>query len=166
MAKPSTRADKRAASERSRARVIFLGALILSAAILAAWFPVGALLNQRSALAAANSQLHQLRTQDSALAQERKNLSSSSEISRLAREQYQLVSPGQEAYQVLPPSGASSGLTPYAGDPGAQGPVAPSASVELPPGMTTTTVPGHAKAPATSSSGIISRMLHALEFWR
>jgi hypothetical protein len=139
---------------------------VLSVAILAAWFPVGALLNQRSALAAANSQLHQLRAQDTALGQERKNLNSSSEISRLAREQYQLVSPGQQAYQVLPPAGASSGLTPYAGDPGAQGPVAPSASVELPPGMTTTTVPGHSKAHTASSPGLFNRMLHALEFWR
>ena len=34
------------------------------------------------------------------MAQEKKNLSDSSEIGRIAREQYQLVSPGQQAYEV------------------------------------------------------------------
>ena len=52
------------------------------------------------------------------MAQEKKNLSDAGEIGRIAREQYQLVSPGQQAYEVLPPSGATAAGTPYAGDPG------------------------------------------------
>jgi hypothetical protein len=86
------------------------------------------------------------------------------------------VSPGQQAYEVLPPSGAAATGTPYAGDPGSDGPVTPSATPELPPGgvtTTTTTSTSHAHQdgthPATtpsSSGGFVSRMMHSLEFWR
>ena len=71
-----------------------------------------------------------LRKQDVALAQEKKNLSNADEIGRIAREQYQLVSPGQQAYEVLPPAGSSATGTPYAGDPGSTAPVAPTAASE------------------------------------
>jgi hypothetical protein len=112
-----------------------------------------------------------MHAQDAALAQERKNLNAAAEISRLAREQYQLVSPGQQAYEVLPPAGTSgaTGLNPIA-----NGPVAPSASAELPPGGTGTTTQKQSQG-ATGSSGnengssqesAFTRMLHALEFWR
>ena len=95
---------------------------------------------------ARQAQLAALHKQDAALAQEKKNLSDAGEIGRIAREQYQLVDPGQQAYEVLPPSGAAAAGTPYAGDPGSAGPATPSATPELPPGgVTTTTTPaGHA----------------------
>jgi cell division protein FtsB len=148
---------------------MLLGAAVLSAAILAAWFPASSLLRQRANLASATTQLHQLHQQDAALAQERKNLSSSAEIARIAREQYQLVNPGQSAYQVLPPSGSTNGAAGPASDPASGTPVAPSASVELPPGGTTATTQPGGTTKATSgggSSSLVSRMLHALEFWR
>jgi cell division protein FtsB len=163
-----------------RARLVFVGALVASAIVLFAWFPAGSLLSQRTNLHGAEAELHGLHTQDSALAQENKNLSDAGEIGRIARAQYQLVSPGQQAYEVLPPSGAASAGTAYAGDPGSDGPVTPSANSELPPGgvtTTTTTTPG---APASaartsaagtkgtstpSSGGFVARMEHALEFW-
>jgi cell division protein FtsB len=85
-----------------RARLAFLGALVVSAIVLFAWFPASSLLSQRSNLTAAQAQLGALHKQDAALAQERKNLSDAGEIGRIAREQYQLVSPGQQAYEVLP----------------------------------------------------------------
>jgi cell division protein FtsB len=160
-----------------RARLAFLGAVVASAIILFAWFPASSLLSQRSTLAGNEAELGALHKQDAALAQEKKNLSDTGEIGRIAREQDQLVSPGQQAYQVLPPSGAAAAGTPYAGDPGSDGPVTPSATPELPPGgVTTTTTP--ATAPASShgsgrsggtaptSGGLLSRMAHALEFWR
>ncbi len=160
-----------------RARLAFLGAVVASAIILFAWFPASSLLSQRSNLAGNEAELGALHKQDAALAQEKKNLSDTGEIGRIAREQYQLVSPGQQAYEVLPPSGAAAAGTPYAGDPGSDGPVTPSATPELPPGgVTTTTTP--AAAPASShgsgrsggtaptSGGLLSRMVHALEFWR
>jgi hypothetical protein len=155
---------------------------VASAIVLFAWFPAGSLLSQRSNLHGTESELNTLHAQDSALAQENKNLSDGGEIGRIAREQYQLVSPGQQAYEVLPPSGATAAGTPYAGDPGSNAPVTPSATPELPPGGVTTTTtteaggeppPAHqhaggangATGPA-SSGGFVSRMVQALEFWR
>ena len=164
-----------------RARLAFVGAIVATAVVLFAWFPAGSLLSQRSSLHGSEAELNALHAQDAALAQENKNLSDSGEIGRIAREQYQLVSPGQQAYEVLPPSGATAAGTPYAGDPGSVGPVTPSATPELPPGgvtTTTTTEPGASPAAAhaaaathphpvsTSSGGFVSRMVHALEFWR
>jgi cell division protein FtsB len=155
-------------SARRRSQLMVLGSIVLSAAIVVAWFPGRALLHQRSSLAAAQAQLATLHAQDSALAREAHNLGDASEIGRIARQEYQLVSPGQQPYEVLPPSGAASAGTPYAGDPGVRGPSTPSAADELPPGTstssttTTTTVPSHLTRPP----GLLSRMLHSLEFWR
>jgi cell division protein FtsB len=167
-----------------RARLAFLGAIVACAIILFAWFPAGSLISQRSNMHGTEAELNTLHSQDSALAQESKNLSDAGEIGRIAREQYQLVSPGQQSYEVLPPSGATAAGTPYAGDPGSDGPVTPSATAELPPGgvttTTTTTTPTAAKpassgqhandthqdAPTASSGGFGSRVLHTLEFWR
>ena len=164
-----TRAAKDSTTGRSR--LVFVGALVFSAVVLVAWFPASSLLNQRTDLASTSGQLAALHKQDAALAQEKKNLSDAGEIGRIAREQYQFVSPGQRAYQVLPPSGAAAAGTPYAGDPGSTGPATPSATPELPPGgVTTTTTPagsgGKATTAAPPSSGLVARMLHSLEFWR
>ena len=153
---------------------MLLGAVVVAAVVLFAWFPAGSLLNQRSNLADTEAQLATLKKQDAALAQEKKNLSDAGEIGRIAGAQYQLVSPGQQAFETLPPAGAPAAGTSYAGDPGSRGPVAPSASPELPPGgVTTTTLPAssaasHSTAPTgtSSGSGFVSRMVHALEFWR
>ncbi len=148
-----------------------LGSVVISAAVVAAWFPAEALLHQRASLAGAQAQLATLHEQDAALAQEARNLGDAGEIGRIARQEYQLVNPGQQAYEVLPPAGAASPSagTPYAGDPGVGAPSAPSAAAELPPGTsttststTTTTVPPH----AARQPGLLSRMAHALEFWR
>lgn len=165
------------AGSAGRARLAFLGAIVASAIVLFAWFPAGSLLSQRSNLSSTEAELGALHRQDAALAQESKDLSDAGEIGRIAREQYQLVSPGQQAYEVLPPSGATSAGTPYAGDPGSDGPVTPSATPELPPGgvtTTTTTTPTSVAHPdgtppattPTSSGGFVSRMMHSLEFWR
>jgi cell division protein FtsB len=177
----SSGAKAKAKGSLSRARLAFVGAIVATAIVLFAWFPAGSLLSQRSSLHGSEAQLNALHAQDAALAQENKNLSDSGEIGRIAREQYQLVSPGQQAYEVLPPSGATAAGTPYAGDPGSVGPVTPSATPELPPGgvtTTSTTEPGASPAAAhaaaathphptsTSSGGFVSRMVHALEFWR
>ena len=80
------------------------------------------------------------------MAQARKDLSSSAEIARIAREQYQLVNPGQQAYEVLPPTRASKAGTTYAGDPALKGPVAPSSASVLPPGSETGTTQSTAGA--------------------
>jgi cell division protein FtsB len=170
-ARPRQARGAKAGGSIGRARLMLVGAIVVSAAVLFAWFPAGSLLIQRSTLAGTEAQLAALRKQDAALAQEKKNLSDTGEIERIAREQYQLVSPGQQAYEVLPPSGAAAAGTPYSGDPGSDGPVVPSATPELPPGAVTAPAPSTAsqgaRAGATATgSGLLSRMVHALEFWR
>jgi hypothetical protein len=151
---------------------------VLSAVILGAWFPANALYHQHASLASADTQLNALHQQDTALAQEGKNLSSSAEIARIARQQDQLVSPGQQAFEVLPPTGSANASAPYAGDPALTAPVAPSSASELPPGsetattQTVTTTPpttssGSAKVHhSTASSGMLGRIVTTLEFWR
>jgi cell division protein FtsB len=175
--RPGRSHDAAASASVRRARLFLLGAVVFSAVVLVAWFPAASLIHQRATLSQDASQLATLHAQDAALAQEKQNLSSTSELGRIARAQYQLVNPGQQAYEVLPPSGATAAGTPYAGDPGSKGPVAPSASSELPPGGVTTTIAPPASGTAShgagtgSSSpaqggGLLSRMVQALEFWR
>jgi len=158
---------------------MLLGGALLSVVVLGAWFPASALYQQHSSLASAEAELSQLHRQDAALAQERKNLSNSTEVDRIAREQYQLVSPGQQAYEVLPPTKGSKVQAPYSGDPALSAPVAPSSASVLPPGSeTATTQPPHATRASIAdagvaadhhsrpSTGIVGRMVDALEFWR
>jgi cell division protein FtsB len=176
--KQPTRIERRRSREGRRARLLLVGAMVLSAVILTAWFPASALYRQRASLSQANGQLSQLHSEDAALSQERKNLSDSAEVGRIARTQYQLVSPGQQAFEVLPPTGSAVANAPYAGDPGNSAPVAPSAASELPPGTDTTTTQatagapksgthaGAVRPPGSGTPGLIERMVRALEFWR
>lgn len=158
-----SRVERRRAIKARRARLGFVVSIVASMAIFAAWFPASDLLHQRQQLATATTQLDQLRQQDQALAKEQKNLSSPTEISRIARDQYQLVTQGSTPYQVLPKAdtakGSATGM--YASDPGAQPPVVPSGDVELPPGAVGTAQ----NTPASSRSTFFGRILQTLEFW-
>jgi cell division protein FtsL len=159
---------------------MLVGGALLSLVVLGAWFPANALYHQHSSLANEEAQLNVLHQQNAALAQERKNLSDATEISRIAREQYQLVSPGQQAFEVLPRTGSAHADAPYSGDPALSPPVAPSSASVLPPGSATTTtttrsattaragaLPDASKAHhAAPSRGVLGRMVDALEFWR
>jgi len=130
-----TRAERRAAISHRRSLVALIASVVVAAVILVAWFPAAALIDQRRTLTSAAATLSQLRQQDRALSAEFKNLSTASEIERIARQQFQLVPAGDRAYQVLPPAGTTGGATdPYSGDPGRSAPVSPSAALELPPG--------------------------------
>jgi cell division protein FtsB len=173
-----TRAENRRSREARRSRFMLLGGALLSLVILGAWFPASALYHQHSSLASANAALNELHQQDAALAQESKNLSNSAEIDRIAREQYELVGPGQQAYEVLPPTGSSKAHAPYSGDPALSAPVAPSSASVLPPGSETATtqpvtathsdisLPAASHHHTASTPGMLGRMLGALEFWR
>ena len=172
-----TRTERRAAVSHRRSVVALSVSFAMAVVILVAWFPAGALIDQHRTLAETSSTLTQLKQEDRALNLESKNLSRSSEIARIARQQFQLVVPGEQAYQVLPPAGTNGGATdPYSGDPGLSAPVSPSAAPELPPGSLSSEQPAGApsKAKATSGShaaaasspGLITRVLHTLEFWR
>ncbi len=168
-----TRAERRAAISHRRSVVALLGSVVIAAVILVAWFPAGALIDQRRTLTSAAATLSQLKQEDRALNAESKNLSTSTEIARIARQQFQLVPPGERAYQVLPPAGTEGGATdPYSGDPGLSTPVSPSAALELPPGSlpveraTGATSKPKATSDAASPPDLVTRVLDTLEFWR
>jgi cell division protein FtsB len=65
-------------------------------------FPTRTYLDQRSDAAESRQRLDVLREQNEALADRIEALDTDAEIERLAREQYNLVLPGEEAYAVLP----------------------------------------------------------------
>jgi cell division protein FtsB len=65
-------------------------------------FPTRDFLAQRDDLDSTQEQLRILREQNEALEDRVEALSTPEEIERLAREQYNLVHPGEEAYSVLP----------------------------------------------------------------
>jgi cell division protein FtsB len=177
-----TRAERRAAVAHRRSVVALIGSFVAAAVILVAWFPAGALIDQHRTLSETTTSLDHLKVENKALETESKNLSKPSEIARIARQQFQLIVPGEQAYQVLPPPGTAGGATdPYSGDPGNSAPVSPSAAPELPPGTVKEGLP--VKAPpshetthqrkgathesATSGSpGLFGRLLRTLEFWR
>jgi cell division protein FtsB len=183
--------ERRQAAKVRRARATVVGAALVSGLILVLWFPAGSLLHQRAAINAAASELGHLQQQDRQLAQEQKALGSPAEIQRVARQQYQLISPGERAFLVLPPAGTKTSATQYEGDPANQPLVSPSAATELPPGGTTASdgssaagSPGgsaaggqgagatHGSAGSGSSTrtgrtpGFLGRVAQTLEFWR
>jgi cell division protein FtsB len=168
-----SRVERRAAVSHRRAVAALIASVAVSAVILVAWLPAGALLTQRRTLSTASATLGQLRAEDAALRHEAKNLSNPAEIARIARQQYQLIAPGEQAYQILPPPGKGGGDTdPYSGDPANSPLVSPSGAAELPPGV----VAGHGSSPSATStgtrgttgfpSGLVTRVLDTLEFWR
>jgi cell division protein FtsB len=66
-------------------------------------FPTRTWLDQRQATEDATERLRVLRAQNDALEERIERLQTAEEIERIAREQYNLVMPGEEAYAVLPP---------------------------------------------------------------
>ncbi len=187
-ANPPKKKGEQEQRHRRRTIVLISGAIVVAAIMMVAWFPAKAIVNQRNALNASTSQLNEMKQQDAALLHEQASLSSPGEISRLAREQYQLVEPGQRLIQVLPPSGAPSqsgaGQAPYPGDPGLTKPIAPSAIALLPSVTTTTTQPRattttvkngtaksaapvqHSQVRASTSQGLWQRVVGTLSFWK
>jgi cell division protein FtsB len=89
------------------ASVVFVGVLF------AGVFPTRTYLAQRASISHAEKQLQVLGEQNADLEKRAKELQTDAEIERLAREQYNLVKPGEEAYAVLPPpSKAPAATTP------------------------------------------------------
>ncbi len=153
---------------------------LLSLAVLVTALPVSALLAQRSQLAATAAELTHLRQQNEALTVEHHQLTDTAEVARLAREQYQLVTPGQSLFTILPASGTGGSPT-AATDPGLLPPVAPANAPGMSPdpGLPTQTAPGAAtdgQAPSSvpaanadaeaGGGGFWRRVEDTLEFWR
>ena len=152
---------------------------VAAAVILVTSFPLTALLGQHRQLSAAAAQLSTLQHENSLLAEQQQQLNTSAEVKRLARQNYQLVEPGQALYDILPPAGRAAAVAPgapTAGDPADQPLVAPSQAPNMSPdpGLPATTVPARTTAggststatPTTSSGGFWSRVGSTLEFWK
>ena len=171
-ARPAARTTRTDAREpyTPRGWIVILGGAATSAVVLAAWLPVGALFNQREQMSATSTRLSQLEAQGQLLTAESKRLATPEEAARLAREEYQLVEPGQRLIQVLTPGEAPSSKStggPYPGDPGLAPIVAPGAAAVLPGGAGGAASPAHAATAARAAAGgFLSRVVAALEFWR
>ena len=80
-----------------------LGSVVLVGVLFIGVFPTRTYLAQRASISRAEEQLAVLGEQNAALEARARELQRDAEIERLAREQYNLVKPGEEAYAVLPP---------------------------------------------------------------
>lgn len=132
--------------------------MLTAIAIVSVAFPFQTLWRQQSALDAAANQLAQLHRQSVALSQQAKAVSTESAAIALARQDYQLVMPGQSLIQVLPGNG-SGYVAQNATDPGAQ------PLVNIGTGVAPTNSPsaGHANS---GLRGFVARFVRTLEFWR
>jgi type II secretory pathway pseudopilin PulG len=175
---------ERAAIESRRNRMPVVLAAVAAVVILATSLPLSVLYGQHRQLSAEAAQLIQLRHQNALLAEQRQQLNSNAEVKRLARQNYQLVAPGQALYDILPAAGQATTTapgSPSAGDPANQPLVSPSQAPNMSPdpGLPATSTasgttgtsstgssPSATPAPATSHGGFWSRVRTTLEFWR
>ena len=88
------------------ASVLVVGVLFLAV------FPTRTYLSQRASTQAAREKVAVLQKENAALEQRAAELHDDAEIERLAREQYNLVRPGEEAYAVLPPPAPPTTVAP------------------------------------------------------
>jgi len=137
-------------------------AVVTAVAMLAGWFPLTTLIHQQSQLDAARAQINAVQQQQAALEQQARTINTRAAATQLAREQYQLVAPGQSLIQVLPGIGTGF-VSQSTGDPGLQPLVSPSSAPSL---MSTPTPPTSNSGVRQSTKGFIARFLRTLEFWR
>jgi hypothetical protein len=133
-------------------------AVVTAIIMLVGWFPLTAIWHQQSELNATSAQLNAIKSQQYALTLQAKSIDSKSAAILLAREQYQLVSPGQSLIQVLPGAGPNDQSI---GDPGLEPLVAPSSVSSLVAASTPSTTKHHSAAKA-----FVARLVRTLEFWR
>jgi hypothetical protein len=132
-------------------------ALATAAVMLAGWFPFKALWHQQSLIDSTRAQIQSIQRQEQSLKNQASSIDTRAAATALAREQYQLVNPGQSLIQVLP--GDSSGqVSASSADPGLQPLVAPSSMTPVTP--TTTTTTHH------TTDQYFARLVRTLEFWR
>lgn len=173
-----TAADRAAAVTRRNRIPVALGAAA-AVVVLVTSFPLSVLLDQHRQLSAEAVQLSSIQHQNRLLAEQRLQLNSNAEVKRLARQNYQLVEPGQSLYLILPPAGQSTSSTPgasLAGDPANQPLVAPSQAPNMSPdpGLPASTAPASSgtggqsptMAVAKPSGGFWSRVGSTLQFWK
>lgn len=79
-----------------------LAGMLLVVVLFVGVFPTRSYLAQRAATDTAEEQIQVLRDENDALSDRIDQLEDEDEIERLARENYNLVRPGEEAYAILP----------------------------------------------------------------
>jgi cell division protein FtsB len=169
-----------------RNRIPVAVAAVFALVVLAAAFPAATLISQHRQEAADGAELHQLQHENQLLAEQQRALDSKAEINRLARQEYQLVSPGQVLYEVLPPSGSTRTVNTVpggteSGDPGNQPLVTPSHAPDMSPdpglpqavtqtagGSTSRNGSGSSRGAGASRSpsSYWGRVANTLEFWQ
>jgi cell division protein FtsB len=87
---------------RTRRTWLLVGAVALVGLLFVAVFPARTYLDQRSRRQAVVSRLKATDAKNRALQKRINTLHTDAEVERLAREQYNLVRPGEEAYAILP----------------------------------------------------------------
>jgi hypothetical protein len=131
-------------------------ALVTAVVMLAGWFPFKSLWHQQAQIDATSAQIAAIQRQEQSLKNQESTVDTKAAATALAREQYQLVNPGQSLIQVLP--GDSSGqVSASSADPGLQPLVAPSSMAPTTP---TTKTTHH------TTNLYFSRLVRTLEFWR
>lgn len=93
----------RSARRLGRALWPVLATLVFVVVLFTAVFPTRTFLTQRAATETAERRLEVLTDQSAALEERAAELDDDEVIERLAREQYNLVMPGEDAYAMLPP---------------------------------------------------------------
>ncbi|MDP9404873.1 MAG: septum formation initiator family protein [Actinomycetota bacterium] len=79
-----------------------VASVVLIGVLFVAVFPTRTYLAQRRSIETAERRVMVLSTENDKLASRVQRLNTDAEIERLAREQYNLVRPGEEAYAILP----------------------------------------------------------------
>lgn len=123
---------------------------------MALYLPVTSLINQQSQLSALHRQIAAIKQQEKNLASTSLTMRSQSNAILQAREQYQLVLPGQSLIQVLPGK-IADGVSSVQSDPGSQPLAEPQSLVAA--GVSTPAASHH-------GSSFVARFLRTLEFWR
>jgi hypothetical protein len=142
-----------------RARLFFFAALLIAVVVLVANFPLGALVQGRSAVRADSAQLVALQAENRALSSQVRALHDPATIGRIAHEEYGLVTLGQRSIVVLPGPAGSSSSTP---DPLADNPIP---SSDLLPSDAILGPSARAAQPLVHEPGFWHRVLDSLEFW-
>jgi len=167
-----------AATRRNRIPVAVAG--LFAVLVLVAGFPLSSLWTQHHQLSSEAAQLSRLTQENHRLSQQQQALNSKTEINRLARQDYQMVRPGQTLYDVLPGNGSAAAAS--TGDPADQPLVSPSDAPDMSPdpglpqtptapastvgsGSSPASASGHA-AGAGASSSFWGRVANTLEFWQ
>jgi hypothetical protein len=132
--------------------------IVTAIVMMALWFPASALWHQQGQLDTTAAQIQAIQRQEQAIKTQAKTIDTKAAATELAREQYQLVAPGQSLIQVLPGDSAGQ-VSANSVDPGFQPLVSPSTAAPI-ESTTTATTSTH-----SSVDNYVSRLVRTLEFW-